>query len=225
MLTTQIWSNHGNIPHGFGKLFTNIEGHMEKTERKTDRRVIKTKRAIRNALATLLTEKDYNDITIKDIADTADINRKTFYNYYRGVYQVVEEIENELVGKLDIIFGDINFKSYVEDPSNMLKKMNAVMNEDLEFYEHLFSIKDGTTLMQKVVDTLKQKTKENFLRQVKGVDESHVDILLDFILTGTIAVYHQWFNSDRTRSLDEVSSLVGNLAANGVSAFIKEHLA
>ena len=43
MLTTQIWSNHGNIPHGFGKLFTNIEGHMEKAERKT-------KEAIQEAL-------------------------------------------------------------------------------------------------------------------------------------------------------------------------------
>lgn len=198
---------------------------METTERKIDRRVIKTKRAIRNALATLLTEKEYNDITIKDIADTADINRKTFYNYYRGVYQVVEEIENELVGKLDEILGEINFKSYIEDPSDTLKKMNAVMNEDLDFYGHLFSIKDGSTLRQKVVDFFKQKTKENFLKQIKSVDESLVDFMLGFIVTGIIAVYQQWFNSDRTRSLDEVSSIVGNLAANGVSAFIREHLA
>ena len=59
---------------------------MEYTERaaeekKTDRRVIKTKRAIRNAFAELLSHKDINDITIKDIADTADINRKTGCNY------------------------------------------------------------------------------------------------------------------------------------------------
>ena len=54
-------------------------------EKKLDRRVIKTKKAIRNAFAKLISEKDINKITIKDIADTADINRKTFYNYYRRV--------------------------------------------------------------------------------------------------------------------------------------------
>ena len=48
---------------------------------KTDLRVIKTKKAIRNAFAELLSEKDIQKITIKDIADTAVINRKTFYNY------------------------------------------------------------------------------------------------------------------------------------------------
>ncbi|MBQ3987763.1 MAG: TetR/AcrR family transcriptional regulator, partial [Ruminococcus sp.] len=65
---------------------------MEKKPKSVDRRVLKTKRAIRNAFAKLMVEKDINDITIMELADTADINRKTFYNYYSGVYQVVEDI-------------------------------------------------------------------------------------------------------------------------------------
>lgn len=57
---------------------------MEKSEKKTDRRVIKTKKAIHMAFVKLLSQKSVNEITVKDIADEADINRKTFYNYYSG---------------------------------------------------------------------------------------------------------------------------------------------
>jgi len=68
---------------------------MEKSTEKIDRRILKTKRAIRNALAGLLATKELSEITIREIADAADINRKTFYSYYRDVYQIVDEIENE----------------------------------------------------------------------------------------------------------------------------------
>lgn len=51
---------------------------MEHVGKKGNRRVMKTHKAIHKAFAVLLTQKDINEITIKDIADTADINRKTF---------------------------------------------------------------------------------------------------------------------------------------------------
>ena len=53
---------------------------------KVDRRVVRTKRAIRNAFAALLSVKDVDDITVRELADAADISRKTFYNYYSGIY-------------------------------------------------------------------------------------------------------------------------------------------
>ena len=43
-------------------------------EQKQDRRVVKTKRAIRNALVQLLSEKELDQITVKELADRADIN-------------------------------------------------------------------------------------------------------------------------------------------------------
>ena len=47
-----------------------------------ERRVRKTKRAIRNAFAALLAEKDVNQITVKDIASNCGISTRTFYHHF-----------------------------------------------------------------------------------------------------------------------------------------------
>ena len=51
-------------------------------ERKTDLRIIKTKKAIKTAFLNLLKENKYHNITISAISETALINRKTFYAHY-----------------------------------------------------------------------------------------------------------------------------------------------
>ena len=49
-------------------------------ERETeDRRVRKTKKQLRSALTSLLLEKDISRVTVRDVADLADVNRGTFY--------------------------------------------------------------------------------------------------------------------------------------------------
>lgn len=192
-------------------------------QKKPDRRIAKTKRAIRNALATLMTEKTYNEITVKDISDLADINRKTFYNYYRGVYEVIEEIENEIIKKLDVLVDEADFRECVNNPSAILENMNSVLNEDIDFYGHLFSLKDGYPLIQKVVNYLKIRIKEHFTMQFPEINEWTADIMLDYTIMGMITVYHQWFNSDRKRSLNEISHIISLMAVNGINCIITEH--
>lgn len=68
-------------------------------DKKIDKRVQKTKHAIYIAFVELLNEKDVNQITITDIAKKANINRKTFYNYYLDINEVMEEIQNLVVGQ------------------------------------------------------------------------------------------------------------------------------
>ena len=51
---------------------------MDRGVNKTDLRIIRTKQAIRNAFAELLSRKELSEITVKEIADVAYINRKTF---------------------------------------------------------------------------------------------------------------------------------------------------
>jgi len=50
---------------------------------KTDRRSQRTQRILHEALMALMQEKRYDDITVQDIIDRADVGRSTFYAHYQ----------------------------------------------------------------------------------------------------------------------------------------------
>ena len=63
--------------------------------RETDIRVVKTKRAIREAVIELMRDHDPREITVREVADAAYINRRTFFAHYDSVSQVVDEVVEE----------------------------------------------------------------------------------------------------------------------------------
>ncbi|MGN0295033.1 MAG: TetR/AcrR family transcriptional regulator, partial [Lachnospiraceae bacterium] len=65
-----------------------------------DKRVIKTKRALFIALSELLREKNIQDITVTDLTRQAGINRKTFYNHFSDVHDVLDDLEHQIVESL-----------------------------------------------------------------------------------------------------------------------------
>ena len=69
---------------------------MVETKKRQDRRVQRTKKSIRNAFLHLLADKDLEKISVKEIADCADVDRKTVYNYYNGVYDILDDLESDL---------------------------------------------------------------------------------------------------------------------------------
>ena len=69
------------------------EREVKKTE---DRRVKRTKKALRDCLFELLEEKTVDEITVKEITAMADINRSTFYFYYRDIDDMMIQIQDEI---------------------------------------------------------------------------------------------------------------------------------
>lgn len=189
---------------------------MDSEKKTLDRRVIKTKKAIRNAFAELLSEKDLNDITIRDIADRADINRKTFYNYYSSVYQVVEEIENEIVELFKSTLKDVDFAVVLKQPYLLFGRLTDVINSDLDFYVHLFRTERNSSLSVKVVNAIMKTAKNSFSAQ-EDVDEETLDIVINYTISGMFSVYQSWFNSDRHQSIEQISRLISRLCAHGLN--------
>ena len=58
--------------------------------RVTDRRVQKTRALLHGALVSLVHEKPYDDIVVKEILARADVGRSTFYAHYRGKDELLE---------------------------------------------------------------------------------------------------------------------------------------
>lgn len=97
-------------------------------DKKMDRRILKTKRAIYNAFVELLSEKEINHITITDISKKADINRKTFYNYYSDIYEVMEEIENMMVDTFIKRLDTIEFTNMTDFLTETFVQFTEIIN-------------------------------------------------------------------------------------------------
>ena len=187
---------------------------MEPANRKSDLRVMKTKRAIHTAFAELLTEKNMDDITVTDIASRAMINRKTFYNNYRGVYELVDELENEVIRTFETAMQGIDF---IENPYAVFVKLTEIINSDMDFYGALLRSSRNAGLAHKIRQTLQQKAQDLFASRVE-LPPDQMEVMMNYSISGIVAVYQSWFNSERRQSIEEVSDIVSRMCLAGLRA-------
>ena len=187
---------------------------MEPANRKSDLRVIKTKRAIHTAFAELLTEKNMDDITVTDIASRAMINRKTFYNNYRGVYELVDELENEVIRTFETAMQGIDF---IENPYAVFVKLTEIINSDMDFYGALLRSSRNAGLAHKIRQTLQQKAQDMFASRV-DMPPDQMEVMMNYSISGMVAVYQSWFNSERRQLIEEVSDIVSRMCLAGLRA-------
>jgi AcrR family transcriptional regulator len=202
---------------------SNTEPGIIQTEEKkktgTDRRVARTKRSVRMALIKLLASKPLGEITVTELARAADINRKTFYNYYSDVSMVVDEIENEIAEDFASAIHDIDFREISREPSEIFLTLARLIEKDLEFYANVFAAEGQASLLQKIVAPLKQQLWISFSDQIgpdRG-DLAEFEFLLEYAVSGMIAVYQKWFNTGRKQDIEDLSRKLSVLTFNGIN--------
>ena len=62
-----------------------------------DRRIKKTKRALKNTLIEMMTELPFEQISITALCDRAEISRITFYSHYNDKYALVDDIFQDMI--------------------------------------------------------------------------------------------------------------------------------
>lgn len=184
-------------------------------ERRPDRRVAKTKKSIRKAFIELLADKDFNDITIKEIAEVADINRKTFYNYYAGVHELLEEIENDMVSKFEATLSDFDFYNDIRRPKRTFMRLSESVDEEYVLFQKMFASKSNSQIKEKITSVIVEKT-INYLHEKYELDREVVEIVTVYVSAGIMAVYQQWLGGEKKMHIDEVSAILANIIECGV---------
>ncbi|MDW4191262.1 TetR/AcrR family transcriptional regulator [Staphylococcus saprophyticus] len=64
------------------------------------RKTTLTQKRIKNSLVTLLETHKFDLITVNQIVEEAEITRSTFYRYYDDKYNLLSEIEEEILTHL-----------------------------------------------------------------------------------------------------------------------------
>ena len=77
-----------------------------------DRRVIRTKKEIKETFISLLEEKNFEKISVRDLTERAGINRGTFYLHYLDKYDLLDKLEGELFAKIQAIIDELPFTNH-----------------------------------------------------------------------------------------------------------------
>jgi AcrR family transcriptional regulator len=111
-----------------------------------DRRVLRTKRLLKQALIELTNEKSYEEITIRDITDQADIGYATFFRHYDGKDDLMLEIFTETIDEIESLpaeHGDRYFEQegfllfeHVSENQSLYRSIFDSQNFTRKFREH-----------------------------------------------------------------------------------------
>ena len=188
-------------------------------EQKTNRKALKTRRLIRNALAELLTKKELKDITVQEIADIADISRTTFYNYYYDVYDIYEQLEQTVLIELGEMITEHGPKTTFEVYSVVFK----YIKENPDVFKMIFSPNGKHTLymkLKKMVEGINQKLwAESF-----GVKLNDKRLLysIRYHSNGTLAIVADWVLNDFDQPEEFVIETLGDLDKNTQNYLISQ---
>ena len=184
--------------------------------RSRDRRCVRTRRTIKQILMKLIAEEDADAITIKEIAEKADINRKTFYSHYRDVNAVLDDIQNDLVDKLYGVLKGCEIGRILRDPYPLFQKLTEILNEDLNFYNYLIRSQSAGNFWEKIKGALKNRIMDNLHDEMASGKEA-LSFTVDFIVSGILSIYWEWIGSEQKTPLAQVSKIAGTLALNSLN--------
>ena len=189
---------------------------MSEIQKRQDRRVQRTKTSIRSALLQLLSSKEVEKISVKEIAETADVDRKTVYNYYDGVYAILDELENELAQEFEKAIDNFDFST--RSVQDIFVELARILNRDIEVYSLLMKINGNTRLISKFVVFLKEKIGQ-VIGSVNDFSAEQIGVAAEYVTAGMYRAYRYWFNSDRTQSLEAFTLDVSRLVMGGLPAY------
>ncbi|GAB0168452.1 TetR/AcrR family transcriptional regulator [Lysinibacillus sp. CTST325] len=201
---------------------------------KTDRRIIRTKNEIKHAFFSLLSEKNFEAITVRDITERANINRGTFYLHYVDKYNLLEQYENEIFEKFNAILDETTI--LVIDINQFKQERLPVMTQILHvFYEEADSLK--LILGPNGDPFFYEKMRQFFVRYFNAylgnrTDKSKwkfpIELTLAYNSNAILGVITYWLQHDTQQSPEEVATMLietilkGTLEASGMRSIIEK---
>lgn len=184
---------------------------------KNDLRVKKTRTAIQNALFDLLGEKELSKISISELCRRAQINRKTFYRHYRGTADIIEELENSLLGELSAILRVGN--NSIFDVGAVFRDISAAIEKNREVLIKVMRLNPELLTGGKIKAMMRRATALS-LRSAGAISGAAADAVAEFAVSGVLSIYSAWLNNGCKEDLTMLTEVSAKMIAHGLAAFV-----
>jgi AcrR family transcriptional regulator len=179
---------------------------------KVDRRILKTQEALKQAVIELMAEKQFDEITIQDLSDKANLSRGTIYLHYEDKYDLLDKlieshiselrVRCEMSADLDFIEATLIWTEYFE--------------EHYSFFSMMLASKGAPYFRNRFLDFLIEEF-NNEVEITQGKNEGFdKELVVRFIASAQVGLVEWWFVNERPVSHQVLAEQLGALLERNV---------
>ena len=200
-------------------------------KQKKDRRVQRTLQSLRAALLELIKEKDYDEISIEEITERANVGRTTFYLHYKDKEDLLMEEFSTIMYERAQVLSEIPFSVWVPVSEEDLKK-NIALQPLLLVFEHihnnseLYNLLLKSTNSSKIVERIRKISTDAIVKFVETkmetdpiplLTEVPIEFFAAFFSGALLSVVSWWIREDMRHSPEEVTNMFRSLFFSGAT--------
>lgn len=188
---------------------------MDEPVKKEDRRVRRTKKMLAQALVALLQQKQAKEITVRELTDLADMNRGTFYLYYKDIFDMVEKIEDELFERLNDIVALHEHEDVAAQARPILLQLFRFIEENQELCKVLLSPNGDMNFLHRLNEVLREKCFRFIQSTGPTADEDEFDYRYSFVVFGIAGIMRTWVSRNCPESPERMAEMAAQMILSG----------
>lgn len=185
---------------------------MENTH--IDRRSKYSQKMIRSAMLALLEEKELNEITVTDICRIADVNRGTFYKYYRDVEDLLYQIEEAFTVEVIRLFQDAEPEDFVQEMSDyknmklVVEQAIVMISENRDLVRIAQKGKTASRMIKNILAFVKPYMVQIIRENYRDITEEETTYICEYVLGGITNMVVKWIEEDMKVSLPRMQKML-----------------
>ncbi|MCM3630305.1 TetR/AcrR family transcriptional regulator [Paenibacillus glycanilyticus] len=172
-----------------------------------DRRILKSQEAIKAAFIELMSEKGFNEITIQDIADRANVGRRTIYHHYLDKYDLLDKLIEEHINELRQICQSSSELDFTA--SNLI--FFEYFERHLSFFSTMLASSGAPAFRSRLLAFLIEQLADN-TDITQGINKGlNKEVLLQFFGAAVVGIMESYIASGLPESPQVIARQVGIL--------------
>jgi AcrR family transcriptional regulator len=169
-----------------------------------------TKQIIKDSFWELYKEKKIENITVKDITQKAGFNRSTFYAYFKDVYDILEQIEDDLMPGTEHLPPIDASREYSDD---FLRNIITIYERNSTYFSVLLSENGDPRFALKLKKVFKSMMMDAIKNRV-NTSPVEMDYALEFFVGGTLSIVKHWYDQGKNIPMQQIIPLMYKLMEN-----------
>ena len=166
-----------------------------------------TRANLRQAFWELYAEKPVEKISVREITDRAGYNRATFYLYYHDVYELLAEIEDQVLGNIERLVNERLLKGDMLDFSQHMSLILRLAEKSRDYTRVLLGDHGDPAFTQRLKEIISPLV-DRFFLPAEPLGEQAERIVREFYLSGIVSVIRTWTAEDRPMPIAQLIQLV-----------------